>query len=97
MKTALTPFALAALLGAATFNAQAAEPTSAPASLTRAEVRAEFLRARAAGELPSPAEVYGPTLLQAMNQSASVARRQPATIKTADAAPAQVAAASAAR
>ncbi len=97
MKTTLTPFALAALLGAATFGAQAADAPSTPTSLTRAEVRAEFLRARAAGELPSPADVYGPTLSQAMNQSAFDMRRQAAAIKTTDAAPAQVAAASAAR
>lgn len=97
MKTTMTPFALAAFLGAAIFNAQAADAPSAPASLTRAEVRAEFLRARAAGELPSPSDVYGPTLSQAMNQSAIDIRRQSAAIKTTDAAPAQVAAASAAR
>ncbi len=95
MKNTLT-LALAALLGAAAFSAQAADAPSPSASLTRAEVRAEFLRARAAGQLPSPADVYGPALSQAMNQSAFDTRRQSAAIKTTDAAPAQVAAAASA-
>ncbi len=34
--------------------------------LSRAEVKAEFVRARAAGELPSSADLFGPTLQEAM-------------------------------
>lgn len=54
---------LLALAGAGAF---AAEP--APAELTRQQVRAEFVRAHAAGELASPADVYAP-VRQAMAES----------------------------
>lgn len=37
-------------------------------ALSRAEVKAEFLRARAAGELPSSADLFGPALQQAMKK-----------------------------
>jgi hypothetical protein len=58
---------------------------NAPASgLTRAEVRAELLRARAAGELPSPADVYGPALTQAFLMSnQTVASQAAAKARTA--------------
>jgi hypothetical protein len=44
--------------------AQAAE-----AGLTRAEVMAEYVRARAAGELPLPSQLHGPHLSQALAES----------------------------
>ena len=34
--------------------------------LSRAEVKAEYLRARTSGELPSSADLFGPALQQAM-------------------------------
>jgi len=46
----------AALLGTASLGAQAAEPGSEP--LSRAQVRAEYMRARDAGELTSAADLY---------------------------------------
>ena len=42
--------------------------------LSRAEVKAEYLRARTAGELPSSADLFGPALQQAMQP----ARTKPA-------------------
>jgi hypothetical protein len=56
----------AALLAVSSIGAYAAEPT--PGEWTREQVRAEYLRARAAGELASPAEIYAP-VRQAMAES----------------------------
>lgn len=83
-----------ALLALSSFCVQAAD-TGAP-SLTRAEVRAELLRARTAGELPSPSDVYGPLLAQAMAQASSETRGS-SPIRTAAAAPAPSRTASAAK
>jgi hypothetical protein len=49
------------------------------APLSRADVKAEFLRARAAGELPSSADLFGPALQQAMQTT----RTKPADQSTA--------------
>jgi hypothetical protein len=49
------------------------------APLSRADVKADFLRARAAGELPSSADLFGPALQQAMQ----TARTKPADQSTA--------------
>jgi hypothetical protein len=57
------------LLAASLFALAAHLPSPAHAQtspLSRAEVKAEFLRARAAGELPSSADLFGPALQQAM-------------------------------
>lgn len=73
MKTSTITMGFATtLLALSSLCAEAAD-TGAP-SLTRAEVRAELLRARAAGELPSPSDVYGPVLAQAMAQASSETR-----------------------
>ncbi len=63
--------------GLSTGTAQAAEP-STQAPLTRAEVRAELLRARAANELPSAADLYGPTLSRALLESQRGSATRPA-------------------
>jgi hypothetical protein len=83
-----------ALLALSSLCVQAAD--TGTSSLTRAEVRAELLRARAAGELPSPSDVYGPVLAQAMAQ-ASPETRGASHIKTAAEAPAPSRTASAAK
>jgi Domain of unknown function (DUF4148) len=49
-------------------------------ALTRAEVKAEFLRARAAGELPSSAELFGPSLHHAL-QTPKQAPMSPAEVR----------------
>ncbi|MEO6595247.1 MAG: hypothetical protein ABIP94_10890 [Planctomycetota bacterium] len=56
----VSPFAFctAALLSVSGVGAFAAEPAAQP--LTQAQVRAEYLRARAAGEIASPADFYAP-------------------------------------
>lgn len=56
----------AALLVVSSVGALGAEPAAAPS--TREQVRAEYLRASAAGELVSPAELYAP-VRQAMAES----------------------------
>ena len=63
MKNSLLPCVLLLALAACLLPAQAHAQTT---PLSRAEVKAEFLRARAAGELPSSAELFGPALQQAM-------------------------------
>ncbi|MFM2449568.1 MAG: hypothetical protein RIS44_2018 [Pseudomonadota bacterium] len=63
MKNSLLPSVLLLALAACLLPGQAhAQATP----LSRAEVKAEFLRARAAGELPSSADLFGPALQQAM-------------------------------
>ncbi|MFM8899770.1 MAG: DUF4148 domain-containing protein [Burkholderiales bacterium] len=50
-----------------TLIASLANPVHAQTTpLSRAEVKAEFLRARAAGELPCSADLFGPALAKAM-------------------------------
>ena len=58
--------------------------------LTREEVMAEYWRARAAGELPSPSQIHGPLLSQALAESmghraasrtASAAAGSPVTLR----------------
>lgn len=63
---------LAVALAAASLGAQAADALP----LTRAEAQAELLRARAAGELPSAADLHGPLLDRAL-RSAARARTAP--------------------
>lgn len=64
----LVAAAVLAVIGTSAFAGEAAP---APAPLTRAEVQAEFLRARAAGEIESVGDSYG-------LRWASVATRSPA-------------------
>ncbi len=63
MNNSLLPSVLLLALAACLLPGQAPAQTT---SLSRAEVKAEFLRARAAGELPSSADLFGPALQQAM-------------------------------
>ena len=63
MKNSLLPSVLLLALAACLLPSQAHAQTT---PLSRAEVKAEFLRARAAGELPSSADLFGPALQQAM-------------------------------
>lgn len=72
--TSLRTSVLAAtLLGLVGLGAQAAEPKFEP--LTRAQVRAEYLRARDAGELASAADLYRP-VREAMIDSQRTLRAQ---------------------
>ncbi len=63
MKNSLLPSVLLLALAACLLPAQAHAQTT---PLSRAEVKAEFLRSRAAGELPTSADLFGPALQQAM-------------------------------
>jgi hypothetical protein len=61
--------------------------------LSRAEVKAEFLRARAAGELPSSADLFGPALQQAMQAGKTKTQQTtPSTAKRGETQPSSVAA-----
>ena len=57
---------VSAALWMLTSPVQAAPESS---GLTREEVMAEYWRARAAGELPSPSQIHGPLLSQALAES----------------------------
>lgn len=74
MKTAqsLSPrhsIAFAAALTTALWLAAPAVQAAPTGGLTREEVMAEYWRARAAGELPAPSQLYGPLLSQALAES----------------------------
>ncbi len=70
LRTSLLAATLLATFG---LGAQAAEPKSEP--LSRAQVRAEYLRARDAGELASAADLYRP-VREAMMDSQRTIRAQ---------------------
>jgi hypothetical protein len=63
----------AALTGAVSIHAQAAEPKAQ--ALSRSQVHAEYIRARDAGELASPADLYR-SVREALVDSRRTARAQ---------------------
>ena len=79
MTTALLPMftRAAAVTVALWMTAPLAHAAPEGRGLTREEVMAEYWRARAAGELPSPSQIHGPLLSQALAESmgAGPARR----------------------
>lgn len=92
MKTSL----FAAAVAMAVMTSLSTQTHAQDSALTRAEVKAEFLRARAAGELPSSADLFGPALMQALTQAMRTSAKTPAmqaTMKAPEAQPPQVVAA----
>ena len=68
-----TTLLAAILMSTVSLGARAAEPVPEP--LSRAQVRAEYIRARDAGELTSPADLYRP-VREAMIESQRTLRAQ---------------------